>query len=31
MGLTQNLGLLSTAINATSTLNVGIGTSSTTN
>lgn len=28
MGLTQNLGLLSTAIKATSTLNVGIGTSS---
>jgi hypothetical protein len=27
MGLTQNLGLLSTAIKATSTLNVGIGTS----
>jgi hypothetical protein len=28
MGLTQNLGLLSTAIKATSTLNVGIGTTS---
>jgi hypothetical protein len=28
MGLTQNLGLLSTAIKATSTLNVGIGTNS---
>ena len=28
MGLTQNLGLLSTAMKATSTLNVGIGTSS---
>jgi len=28
MGLTQNLGLLSTAIKSTSTLNVGIGTSS---